>query len=131
MANSYREETAARESHREAFAGQGAVAELLVGSAMAKRMAALWQRAIGKLSLARGTVADSHREAFAGQGAAAEHHREAATAGKVRRATAGKGRYCRKGEPLPERRATARKVRKGVPLPARRDCMEQRVGLFF
>ena len=53
MANSYREETAARESHREAFAGQGAVAELLVGSAMAKRMAALWQRAIGKLLLAR------------------------------------------------------------------------------
>ena len=100
-------------------AGRGAVAELLVGSAMAKRMAALWQRAIGKLSLARGTVVDSQREAFAGQGAAAEHHREAATAGKVRRdtagkegiATAGKGRYCRKGEPLPERRATARKVR--------------------
>ena len=66
-----------------------------------------------------GTVADSHREAFAGQGAAAEHHRDAATAGKVRRATAGKegratagkGRYCWKGEPLPERRATARKVR--------------------
>ena len=37
-----------------------------------------------------GTVAESHREAFAGQGAAAELHREAATAGKVRRATAGK-----------------------------------------
>ena len=71
-------------------AGRGAAAELMAGSAMAKRMAALWQRAIGKLSLARGTVADSHREAFAGQGAAAEHHREAATAGKVRRATAGK-----------------------------------------
>ena len=92
-------------------AGRGTVAELLAGSAMAKRMAVLWQRAIGKMLLARGTVADSHREAFAGQGAAAEHHREAATAGKVRRATAGKegrttagkGRYCRKGEPLPER----------------------------
>ena len=76
---------------------RGAVAEMLAVSAMAKRMAALWQRAIGKLSLARG--------------AAAEHHREAATAGKVRRATggkegratAGKGRYCWKGEPLPER----------------------------
>ena len=62
-------------------------------------------------------MADSHREAFAGQGAAAEHHREAATAGKVRRATAGKegratagkGRYCWKGEPLQERRATAGK----------------------
>ena len=40
------------ENHREAFAGQGAVAELLAGSAMAKRMAALWQRAIGKLLLA-------------------------------------------------------------------------------
>ena len=61
--------------------------------------------------LARGTVAESHREAFAGQGAAAEHHREAATAGKEGRATAGKGRYCRKGEILLERRATARKVR--------------------
>ena len=59
----------------------------------------------------RGAVAESHREAFAGQGAAAEHHREAATAGKEGRATAGKGRYCWKGEPLPERRATARKVR--------------------
>ena len=94
-------------------AGRGAVAELLAVSAMAKRMAAPWRRAIGKLSLARG--------------AAAEHHREAATAGKVRRATAGKvrratagkegiatagkGRYCWKGEPLLERRATARKVR--------------------
>ena len=41
------------ENHREAFAGQGAVAELLAVSAMAKRMAALWWRAIGKLLLAR------------------------------------------------------------------------------
>ena len=41
------------ENHREAFAGQGAVAELLVGSAMAKRMAAPWRIAIGKLLLAR------------------------------------------------------------------------------
>ena len=73
-------------------AGRGAVAERLQrGGAMAEHL------------LASGTVADSHREAFAGQGAAAEHHREAATAGKVRRATAGKGRYCWKGEPLPER----------------------------
>ena len=31
MANSYREETAARESHREEAAGQGAVAERLAG----------------------------------------------------------------------------------------------------
>ena len=71
----------------------------------------------------RGTVAESHREAFAGQGAAAEHHREATTAGKVRRATAGKGRYCWKGEILLERRTTAGKdnhCRKGEPLPERR-----------
>ena len=33
-------------------AGRDAVAELLAGSAMAKRMAALWQRAIGKMLLA-------------------------------------------------------------------------------
>ncbi|MBS7384621.1 MAG: hypothetical protein KIG28_00570 [Bacteroidales bacterium] len=84
-------------------AGRGAVAELLAVSAMAKRMAAPWRKTIGKLLLARG--------------AAAEHHREAATAGKVRRATAGKegrttagkGRYCWKGEILQERRATAGK----------------------
>ena len=89
------------DSHREAFAGRGTVAERLQrGGAMAEHL------------LARGTVAESHREAFAGQGtvaellargAAAELHREEATAGK--------GRYCWKGEPLPERRATARKVR--------------------
>ena len=41
------------ENHREAFAGWGAVAEILAGSAMAKRMAALWWRAIGKLLPAR------------------------------------------------------------------------------
>ena len=52
------------------------MAELLAVSAMAKRMAAPWRIAIGKLLLARG--------------AAAEHHREAATARKVRSATAGK-----------------------------------------
>ena len=40
------------ENYREAFAGRGAVAELLAVSAMAKRMAAPWQRAIGKLLLA-------------------------------------------------------------------------------
>ena len=34
-------------------AGRGAVAELLAGSAMAKRMAAPWRIAIGKLLLAR------------------------------------------------------------------------------
>ena len=32
-------------------AGRGAVAELLAGSAMAKRMAAPWRRAIGKMLL--------------------------------------------------------------------------------
>ena len=52
------------ENHREAFAGRGTVAErlqrggamaehLLAVSAMAKRMAAPWRIAIGKLSLAR------------------------------------------------------------------------------
>ena len=34
-------------------AGRGAVAELLAESAMDKRMAALWQRVIGKMLLAR------------------------------------------------------------------------------
>ena len=34
------------------MAGLGAVAELLAESAMEKRMAALWQRAIGKILLA-------------------------------------------------------------------------------
>ena len=57
---------------------RGTVAELLAVSAMAKRMAAPWRKTIGKLLLARG--------------AAAEHHREEATAGKVRRATARKVR---------------------------------------
>ena len=71
------------------------MAELLAVSAMAKRMAAPWRKTIGKLLLARG--------------AAAEHHREAATAGKEGRATAGKGRYCWKGEPLLEIRTTAGK----------------------
>ena len=37
----------------ELMAGLGAEAELMAGSAMAKRMAALWQRAIGKMLLAR------------------------------------------------------------------------------
>ena len=96
------------ESHREAFAGRGAVAELLDGSAMAKTMAAPWRQTIAKHLLARG--------------AAAEHHREAATAGKEGRATAGKGRYCWKGEPLLERITTAGKeshCRKEEPLPER------------
>ena len=43
---------AVTESHLEDVAGKGAVAEQMAGSAMAKRMAALWQRAIGKILLA-------------------------------------------------------------------------------
>ena len=37
-------------------AGRGAVAELLAGSAMVKRMEALWRRAIGKMLLAGGAA---------------------------------------------------------------------------
>ena len=43
---------AVAESHLEDVAGRGAEAERMAGSAMAKRMAALWQRAIGKILLA-------------------------------------------------------------------------------
>ena len=43
---------AVTESHLEDAVGRGAVAERMVGSAMAKRMAALWQRVIGKILLA-------------------------------------------------------------------------------
>ena len=43
---------AAAKSHREDAAGRGAAAELMAGSAMAKRIAALWQRAIWKMLLA-------------------------------------------------------------------------------
>ena len=50
-------------------ASRSAAAELLAGSAMAKRMAALWQRAIRKMLMARDTVAESYREAFADRGA--------------------------------------------------------------
>ena len=101
------------ESHREAFAGRGAVAELLAGSDMAKRMAAPWLRAIGKLLPARGAAAELHREeATAGKEGRATAGKEGrATAGKEGRATAGKESHCRKEEPLPERRTTARKVR--------------------
>ena len=52
MANSYREETAARESHREAAAGRGAVAERLAGAPLLH-----------------------HREAATGR-EVARHHRE-------------------------------------------------------
>ena len=43
---------AGRSAVAELMAGRGAVAELLAESAMEKRMAALWQRAIGKMLLA-------------------------------------------------------------------------------
>ena len=66
------------ENHREAFAGRGAVAELLTVSAMAKRMAAPWRIAIGKLSLARAL----HRSTIGKQPL------------PEMRATAGKERYC-------------------------------------
>ena len=97
---------AVAESHREAFAGRGAVAELLAGSDMAKRMAAPWLRAIGKLLPARGAAAELHREeATAGKEGRATAGKEGrATAGKEGRATAGKESHCRKGEPLPARR---------------------------
>ena len=56
VAESHREDVAGRgavtESHLEDVAGRGAEAERMAGSAMAKRMAALWQRAIGKILLA-------------------------------------------------------------------------------
>ena len=56
VTESHREDVAGRgavtESHLEDVAGRGAVAEQMAGSAMAKRMAALWQRAIGKILLA-------------------------------------------------------------------------------
>ena len=41
------------QGRRGTAASRSAAVELLAGSAMAKRMAALWQRAIGKMLLAR------------------------------------------------------------------------------
>ena len=101
------------ESHREAFAGRGAVAERLQrGGAMAEHL------------LARGTVAENHREAFAGQGCCSGAPSGSSHCRKGKKSHCRKGRksHCWKGEILLERRATARKVRKGVTLPARRDC---------
>ena len=89
-------------------AGRGAVAELLAVSAMAKRMAAPWLRAIGKLLLARGTVAESHREAFAGQGCCSGAPSGSSHCRK------GMKSHCWKGEPLLEMRATAGKVRRAT-----------------
>ena len=56
---------AAAKSHQEDVAGRSAAAELLAGSAMAKRMAALWQRAIGKMLLTK-ALRRSCRPAAAG-----------------------------------------------------------------
>ena len=59
----------------ELMAGLGAEAELMAGSAMAKRMAALWQRAIGNMLLAGApwrSYWPGRRGRAAGQGAAAE-----------------------------------------------------------
>ena len=92
-------------------AGRGAVAELLAGSAMAKRMAVLWQRAIGKLLLARGAVAERLQRGGAMTELLLARALQRSSIGKKplleRGDTAGKGRYCWKGEPLQERRATA------------------------
>ena len=89
----------------------GAVAEMLAGSAMAKRMAALWWRAIGKLLPARGTVADSYREAFAGQGrcSGAPSGRSHCRKGKKSHCRKGRKSHCLKGEILLERGDTAGK----------------------
>ena len=82
-------------------AGRGAVAELLAVSAMAKRMAAPWRRAIGKLLVARGTVAESHRKNLLARAL------KRSSIGKKplleRGDTAGKENHCRKEEPLLER----------------------------
>ena len=77
-------------------AGRGAVAELLAVSAMAKRMAALWQRAIGKLLLARAL-----QRSTIGKQPLPERKEEPL---QERRATAGKKSHCQKGK---ERSATA------------------------
>ena len=78
------------ENHREAFAGQGAVAELLAVSAMAKRMAASWRRAIGKLLLARALQRSS-----IGEQPLPERKEEPLL---ERRTTAGKKSHCQKGK---------------------------------
>ena len=67
--------------------------------AMAKRMAALWQRAVGKMLLAgapwRRCWQEHHQEDAAGKTAAAKHHREendsrSGTAENHREETAGR-----------------------------------------
>ena len=86
------------ESHREAFAGRGAVAERLQrGGAMAEHLlaGAPWRKTIGKLLLARALQRSS-----IGKQPLPERR---TTAGKEGRATAGKESHCWKEEPLPER----------------------------
>ena len=70
-----------------------------------------WRIAIGKLLLARAL-----QRSTIGKQPLPERKEEPLPERKEeplleRGDTAGKGRYCWKGEPLPERRATARKVR--------------------
>ena len=67
-----------------AVAGRGAVAELLARSAMAKRLASLWQRAIGKMLLAealRRRAIGKMLLAGVPCGETMRQHREAATEG--------------------------------------------------
>ena len=74
-AKSHQEDVPGRGAVAELMAGLGAVAELLAESAMEKRMAALWQRAIGKMLAGRGTVGScwkGRRGRAAGRGAVAE-----------------------------------------------------------
>ena len=78
------------ENHREAFAGRGAVAEMLAVSAMAKRMAAPWRIAIGKLLLARAL-----QRSTIGKQPLPERKEEPLL---ERRATAGKKSHCQKGK---------------------------------
>ena len=71
-------------------AGRGTVAELLAGSAMAKRMAAPWRIAIGKLLLARAL-----QRSTIGKQPLPERKEEPLL---ERRATAGKKSHCQKGK---------------------------------
>ena len=62
--------------------------------AMAKRMAALWQRAVGKMLLAgapwRRCWQEQHQEDAAGKTAVAKHHREEINGEVALRSTIGK-----------------------------------------
>ena len=97
-AKSYREDAAGwgaeaalmagRGAVAELLAGRGAVAELLAESAMAKRIAALWQRAIGKMLLAGAPWRSSWQGRCGRDTAARESHREEdVSGGRCGRAT--------------------------------------------